>query len=267
MSRAEAVLPPAEKYLVDLCDPISYAQVLLTQPAYVRRGGLYPLLLGPVWDSASGWLSDNGGAGQGSIIWAVANSAAATVKTRFSTKIVIPIGCDLALCPAVALWPLRYRIETLVWRVTSPLIANAPLSFVHCQGGAVSSLAAHAFAGYELLSDSTINGGRWTARVRLADAGGIVTLGDSGVDPAGGTTQTHIEMRYDATTNPRLSFLINGVELASSVLQGVANLPVFTGSGAWPGLAQGLAVGGGAAQKDRQRQTRFRIEQLVGFPE
>lgn len=268
MSRAEAVLPPLEDYLIDLCDEQDYATAVAGRTVFARRGGGSlgaNFSTGPVWDGASGWLAEAGARNLG-MVWAAASSAAATLKGRSSSRWQLPIGFNLTGVPAVAYWPLRYRLETILWRTNTPSVADQIVSFV-CSwtGGTVRNLSDGAtFPGYELVSDTLINGGRWTPRWRMAGAGALTTGADSGIDPAG--VQTHLELRYDHTTNPRLSFLIDGVELPGSVRTGLAEMPVGSSSLQVTGLVQGRTVGGGVGQLDRQRQTRFRVQQLVGFP-
>lgn len=271
VSRAETVLPPPEKYLLDVCDPADYSTSASPQQAFIRRGGALgngtAAIAGPVWGTATTFAVMPAPRFL-NMSWARGLSAAATVNARNDSRWQIPLGADLTGVPASGYWPLRYRVETIVYR-TGPLIAGAPFAFL-CSytGGAMRLLEdpGTTHSGYELVSISTLNGGRWTSRWRLAAAGAIVTGADSGVDPAG--VQTHIELRYDHTTNPRLSFLINGVEDPGSVLVGAANIPSGNnGNLQVTGVVQGLTVGGGVGQIDLQRQTRFRIEQLTGFPE
>jgi len=76
--------------------------------------------------------------------------------------------------------------------------------------------------GFVLSSDPGVNGGLWTPRVRLVDAGAITTFASTGLAVPTATAQK-IELRYTEGGVPLLEMLINGVTVASAA--GMASLP------------------------------------------
>lgn len=262
MPRVDTATAPPERTILDMLDPpeTSTSAFAGGNLVYYRRGSTSPGRLAPVWENGSGWVA---GRFQGAF-WAQAVSAAANRKTRSSSFTPFPISVDAASRPVTARYPQVFQLEALLRR-TTPLVALAPLSFsVAWTGGVVSELSDTTSAGYELVSRSDVNGGRWTVRVRLADAGALTVVQDTGIDPAT-TTILHAAMRLEYTTNPRLLWVLNGLEFG--ILQGLANLP-FAASNSLQvvGLCQGLSVGGGVGQLDNSSQTRYRIIELPGFP-
>lgn len=258
----------AGAYLLDVIDQFDNSQVGTGQMMHVRRGGMLGAAanIGPVWSLVNGFATEVGRT-QG-YMWANAISAAATLKRREDTRWPVPIGADQSsLVGTDGYYPLRYRVGVITYRLTNPLIALAPLYFgMAWSGGPLSRLSTNAFSGYELLSSSDVNGGNWTVNVRLANAGALVPLVNTGITPQG-AGQQHLEIRYDDTAAPRLSCFINGLEFG--VITGLANMPgqaVGNATQIW-GVGQGLAVGGGAGQVDKMRRTRFRIQELAGFPD
>lgn len=263
----ETVLPPPAIDILDVMDAPGYSGgTIASCLAYLRRGEyvstISNVLSGVVLENISGWNFTV--AFQGTR-WCEATSAVATRKHMSTDRWYIPLGADQAALPASARQPMLYELECLTWR-TTPLAAS-PLAFtIGYNGGSASVLQDPATnqQGYQVISDPAINAGRWTVQVRLVAGGAITTLVDTGIDPAV-QPFAHLKIRYEHTTNPRLSCLVNGVEYG--VLQGLANLPQQTTNTKQDlGLVQGLSVGGAAGQVDRMKQGRFRIQELPGFP-
>ena len=246
--------------ILDLIEPSGYHTGLSSSTVYSRRAGL-PMLQTPtalpILDNASGWavgLSRFQGA-----IWAEATSAVATRKYRFASRFWMPIGEDMSQAPATSQMKLRYQHECVLFR-TTPLVALAPLAFGVMANATPSELSDTTAPGYECVSRSDVNGGRWTVRVRLTTAGALTVLADTGINPAV-TPQIHIALRYEHLITPRLAFWINGTEYGA--LSGLAAMPVFGTSLQTIGMIQGLSAGGGAAQLDRSRQSRAWIEEIT----
>lgn len=274
MSRIETIQPPPNSTVLDVSDPEDYDTNLANSAGWMRGGAIstavagYPV--GPILNSLSGFAVTVAPV-KGSM-WSRATSAAATVKSAtVNNRYTMPVGMDLAATPQGlqgGYRPQLFRFDLVVNRQTTPLVANAPLGIgIQWNGGSSRILSDMANAGYELVSDSTVNGGRWTVRTRLAAGGGLVVVQDTGISPddGTGTLQQAIQLRYEHTTNPRLSFLINGVEFG--VLQGIANVPTRNGNAVTMGVVLGLSAGGGAGQIDNYSRCRYRINTLTGFPD
>lgn len=260
----QTALPERPVRILDMMDPpdMSTSAAGGNNTVLFRRGGIAVQGGGT---SLAGVLESVGGVVVSTFqggLWCSSVSAAAQRKTRSGSRIFFPFSIDIAQRPASSRQPLLYQLESLIQRDT-PLVALAPYSFSSANtAGTVSELSDTAAAGYELVSRSDVNAGRWTVRVRLVQAGALTVVQDTGINPAT-TPIIHACMRLQSTTNPRLSFLINGQEFG--VLQGVANMPLANGSLQTTGLVQGLSVGGGVGQVDRSVQARWFIEELPGF--
>lgn len=249
---------PIKARLMDAMEPPGYNTSLTTTPIFFRRAAK------PVWgndtmpllESTIAWAISNRFQG---FAWAQATSAAATRKTRATTRLQAPMGEDMTLQPASSRVNLRYQFEMVIWR-TTPLIALAPLSMAYLgAAGAQFVLEDTTEPGYELISRSDLNGGRWTARARFVSAGPISVLQDTGLDPTI-VPYIHAAIRYDHQLIPRLSCFVNGTEYG--VLTGIANMPASSNSLQSFGICQGLSVGGGVGQIDRTRQCRIYIEEI-----
>lgn len=255
----DSVGNPIKARILDLIEPPGFTTSLASQTVYSRRAAaplINPTTL-PILETTSGWAI-SAARFQG-MLWAEASSLAATRKTRVTSRFLMPVGEDISLAPAASRIPLRFQHEIVIFR-TAPLVAAAPLAFgIQSQGGSLFELSDTTLPGYELVSRSDVNAGRWTVRARLANAGALVVVQDTGINPAT-TPQIHACLRYDLDTTPKMSFIVNGVQYG--LLTGIAAIPVFTTSLQAIGLVQGLSVGGGAAQVDRSRQSRVWIEEL-----
>lgn len=245
--------------LLDLAEPPDYSTTFGTTTVYSRRAGvplINPTTL-PIFDTNTNWAI--GLARFQGMLWGEASSLAATVKTRFTSRWQFPIGADMANAPAASRVPLRHQLEVVIFR-TTPVVAVAPLSFGVLNNANARELSDTAVAGYEVVSRSDVNAGRWTVRARFSNGGALQTIQDTGIDPAT-TPQIHAALRYEHALTPRLSCYINGVEYG--VISGQSSMPVMGTSLQTIGLAQGLSAGGGVGQIDRSRQTRVWIEEIV----
>lgn len=251
---------PFEQKLLDLQEPSGYTTVLTSQTVYARRG-VIPMLNAttlPILESTSGFAI--GAAKFQTKLWAQATSASATRKTAATSRYLFPLGEDMSLEPATARYSLRHQYEAVIFR-TTPLIALAPLAFGYVVNAGQAELSDITTVGYEIVSRSDVNGGRWTVRARFANAGALQIVQDTGIDPAV-TPTIHAELRYDHALTPRLSVWINGTEYG--VLSGLASIPVVSTATlhSW-GIVQGLSAGGGVGQIDRYRQCRARITEIA----
>lgn len=262
----ESALPPPNIRILDLMDPPEYQTIGSATPIWVRRGGfmIVPNQQSPVLNFGLGfpsWTPGNPSQFEGAF-WMAAQSAVNTRNTMYATSLSWPCSLDLSNCPPAGLQPMRFELQGLFTR-TAPLVADAPLNVGFMwNGGGVSTLGQTLSAGYELISHSTLNAGRWTAQSRRVRAGAITMSVDTGIP---GDTPIFYQLRLDRTTNPKLSVLVNGVEFG--VLQGQANMPTsINGTAMAVGVCQGLNPGGGAGQIDFYRQGRYIVEELPGFP-
>lgn len=247
--------------LVELRDPPEYATGLANGNTYGQglisfgTANLVPVLetgIGTAWTSQR----------RNQMFWFRGRSVAGARGVRGTNRWLFPVSCDLTTAPAAGVYAQRWELEAIIAR-TTPLVANAPISMgvTWNAGGGHADLNDTASAGYELISNSTINGGRWTVRRRLTDGAAVTVVADTGLDPVNFPGGVHVIMRLDSGVVPRLSFIVNGVEFGA--ISGLAAMP-FAASGNFQtiGVCQGLSVGGGANQDDFMRQNVFRLSNL-----
>lgn len=268
--RVDTATPPPSQRFVDLMDPPTYATSFANGLAIARRGFVWTAGGGPrspgVLDNINNFApgSSPGGLYQGAL-WANADGNAILFGSHaqaYTSVLQMPMGVDQAAGPVSARQPLRYQLEAVLVREI-PLAANVPLSFsIQWESSGVLTLSDSTAAGYELVSTSGLNAGRWTVRQRIASGGALVELEDTGIDPLV-TDQVHVALRYDHTTNPRASFLVNGAEFG--VRTGLAQMCTPNATIQQLGISYSLSAGSTAGQMDRFRQCRYWIEELAGF--
>jgi hypothetical protein len=258
----------SDPVIFDILDPPEMQTSAAASNGFLRRGvssaPTATAFLAPVLDNAvAAWtvqVFQNA-------LWQRASSLAATRQTKISSRWWFPTQLNPANDPPGGRLPLQYELSHILQR-TTPLVAVAPLAFSLVYGaGTHGELSDVASAGYELVSRSDLNGGRWTVRVRQVNAGALTVVQDTGIDPANGPIFAKLIFR-SVLNSPRLSFLIGqGTTLAEfGVVSGYANMPLGNGNLQTQGIVQGLGVGGGAGQVDRVKSGRFTVRELAGFP-
>lgn len=129
--------------------------------------------------------------------------------------------------------------------------------------GAVLSNGMLSFLGtdpaFVLSSDPAVNGGRFTARVRVLPAGAITTLNDTGISPSA-TTWVRFGCRYTEGLTPLLELLIAGNVVAQR--EGLAQLPQNT-SGSFQSAVFAFGASAVVGTTIERAYSRFRVEEIV----
>lgn len=193
------------------------------------------------WSSQAGITSftnnNSPGAGQFSI----------PVHLRFSTAEAL----------SVANWPRpfrRYRLDFLVRGTVGPGAADFAVG-ISCSDpqGMVGGGITHPFVAW--VARGALNGGNWTPRFRLVNAGAITDGPNSNVSFLV-ARYTKLSLIYEEGLTPRIRWLINDVEIFQSA--GDANMPNTNGT---PQTTKAMGAGAGVTQC-RVAETRFRVEEL-----
>lgn len=199
-----------------------------------------------------------GGAFQG-FYWYECRSAAASFRTKYQRDFLPQVPGDQSQAPAVGRYPVRWIMEAVLQR-DGPLVADTSYSMQVAAVGTQFNEAPFP-SGWGIYSNTTLNGGRWTAWSRVVTGGVAGPTFDLGVAGAG---QVFCRLIYEETSNPLIAVELNGVRTV--IAQGVANMPTHLGTQDWfCQINQGQSVGGGVGQIDRYRQPRGKLEELAGY--
>lgn len=177
-----------------------------------------------------------------------------TTRNQMSV-LAVPLGSQAGIGGVVPAWRANRRYTAGIvcrWPVRGPAVIEI---------GAVNSNGFLTFlgagAGFILSSDPGVNGGAWTPRVRLVDAGGITTFASTGLTvPV--ASQQKFEIRYTEGLVPLLEILINGATVAQA--SGLANLPVAPATN--PSFHFGVGCSAVAGTTLEYSATTYKVEEI-----
>jgi hypothetical protein len=224
--------------LVDLSEAFEGTYITAaptTTPFYDQAGTMVPFNQATSkLQVGAGFTLVNPDAAAGPLYVVHASGAATSAKCAAAAAVtpfwVFPFrlwGAAGGIVPAQYPRPMRrYQVDFLV-RLPGARGTARQESGVVFQAATNSTIANVGVAGVAWTSDVAVNGGRWSAQVRTDSAGAVATLFDSGELPANIWRQ--LSIRYEERTNPRIAWLIDGIEVFS--VAGAVNMPRITGGG------------------------------------
>lgn len=148
----------------------------------------------------------------------------------------------------------RYTAEeVLTWPVRGATVIELGLVFGN---GMLTFLGTE--PAFVLSSDPGVNAGRFTARVRIAPAGAITTLNDTGISPLTVGWQ-RFGVRLTEGPSPLLELLIDGLVVASR--QGAGQLPVNSSGSFFAGV-MGFGCSAAAGTTVQRAYSRYYVDEL-----
>jgi len=194
-------------------------------------------------------------AGSGLRVLQVTSGAGQRTTRVHATPFSVPIGAQAGLGAVIPAWRAnrRYTSGALCrWPVRGATIIE-----IGCvvSNGMLTLLGTG--PGFILSSDPGVNGGLWTPRVRLVDAGVVTTFASTGLAVPTAVEQK-FEVRYTEGAVPLLELLINGVTVANA--SGLANVPTSLASA--PSFNFGVGCSAAAGTTLEYSAMTYKVEEI-----
>lgn len=194
-------------------------------------------------------------AGSGVRVLQVTSGAGQRTTRVTVAGLAMPVGAQAGLGAVIPSWrPNRRYTSGMLCRWP---IRGATIIEVGCvtSNGMLTLLGTG--PGFILSSDPGVNGGLWTPRVRLVDAGAVTTFASTGLAVPVATEQK-FEVRYTEGLVPMLELMINGATVA--VTSGLANLPVAIATN--PSFHFGVGCSAAAGTTLEYSAVTYKVEEL-----
>lgn len=234
--------------------------------AVLKYGGSSTPAVGPnaFWGQQVGVSWDEYQAANGENAFRLVSAANQLGALKCTLIAGFPLAVRLGSAPVIpisSIRPLRrFTFQTIAWR--EALTAGVPMNVGLISGYANVSQVVGSF-GYEFISLSTVNAGRWTVRRKLSEVAAAADVADSGVTPL--NTPVLLEWVYTEGAPSTLEGKVAGTRVY--ITAGNADLPassVLPNDAVYfsPSVSAGADPGSAAGATDWFTGSRLLIEDL-----